>query len=471
MRSRAIREGSLGLLIIVGLGCLGGLILWLRGFQFGNKNFTTVIEFNSASGLQVGSPVRYRGVNIGKVMEIQPGPNGVDVKIQIIPEDLIIPRNVNIESNQSGFIGAASVDLTPTSEIQTSAITAKPLEPNCPGNLIICHNSRLQGRQGVTMEDFIKVGVKMADAYTDPELFESIKSVADNTAAASREATKLTRDLSDLTVTVKAELQGMSSYIRDDVGGLTQTMRTEMGGVSQTLKGEIGGLSQTLKGEIGGLSQSLKGEIGGLTTTLEREIEVVSDELVNVSNTTQSSAKEVSAAAIASANSVKEAADRITITANEINSLLDTNRSTIVATLDNISKTTQELRIAVDNLSPIINEVERGNFLENLETVSENAAEASTNLRNISRQLNDPANVSQLTETLESAQTTLQNMEKITQDVDDFTGDPLFRDNLKKLINGLGQLFSSTQELEAETQMARNLEMLLEKINSAEESQ
>ncbi len=471
MRSRAIREGSLGILIILGLGFFGGLILWLRGFQFGDKSFTTVIEFNSASGLQVGSPVRYRGVNIGKVMAIKPGPNGVDVSIQIIPADLIIPRNVVIEANQSGFIGAATVDLLPTSDIQTSAITAKPLEANCPADLIICDNSRLQGIQGVTMEDFVKVGVKMADAYTDPELFESIKAVAENTALASQEATKLTRELSDLAVTVKGELKGLSSYMREDMGGLTQTMRSEIGGVSQTLKGEIGGLSQTLKGEIGGLSQSLKGEIGGLTTSLEREIEVVSDELVSVSNTTQSSAKEVSAAAIASANSVKEAADRITITANEINVLLDSNRSTIVATLNNINQTTQELRIAVENLGPIINEVERGAFLENLETVSANAAEASANLRNISQELNNPTNISELKDTLESAQTTVENMEKITADIDDFTGDPQFRGNLKKLINGLGQLFSSTQELEQETEMAKNLELLLEKMNSVEESQ
>ena len=470
MRSRAIREGSLGLLILLGLGFFGGLVLWLRGFQFGDRSFTAVIEFNSASSLQVGAPVRYRGVNIGKVTEIKPGPNGVDVKVRITPEDLIIPRNVLIEANQSGFIGAATVDFTPTGEISTTTIAATPLEENCPAELIICDNSRLQGRQGVTMEDFVKVGVKMADAYTDPELFNSIKSIADNAALASQEATKLTRDLSDLTVTVKEELEDLSSYMREDVGGLSQTMRAEIGGVSQTLKGEIGGLSQTLKGEIGGLSQTMKGEIGGLTDSLEREIEVVSNELVSVSNTTQSSAKEVSAAAIASANSVKEAADRITITANEINALLDDNRSTIVTTLDNINESTQELKVAIDNLSPIINDVEEGNFLNNLETLSQNALEASSNLRNVSQELNDPNNISQLKETLESAQATLQNMQKITKDVDDFTGDPRFRDNLKKLINGLGQLFSSTQELKEETHKAENLEVLLEKINAAQKS-
>ncbi|NEP43154.1 MAG: MCE family protein, partial [Okeania sp. SIO2H7] len=212
MRSRAIREGSLGLLILLGLGFFGGLILWLRGFQFGDRSFTAVIEFNSASGLQVGAPVRYRGVTIGKVMQIKPGPNGVDVKIRITPADLIVPRSVNIESNQSGFIASATVDLTPTSEIATSAITAKPLDPNCPADIIICNNSRLQGRQGVTMEDFIRVGVRMADAYTDPELFNSIKSIAENAALASQEATKLSRDLSDLTVTVKDELEDLSGY-------------------------------------------------------------------------------------------------------------------------------------------------------------------------------------------------------------------------------------------------------------------
>lgn len=468
MRSRAMREGSVGLLILLGLGLFGIFALWLRGVQFGNRSYQAAIEFENAIGLQIGTPVRYRGVNVGKVVAIKPGLNRVDVMVQITSADLKISRDAIIEVNQSGFIGSSSIDITPNSDVPSTAVSANPLDKDCPQDLIICHNSRLRGVKGVVMEDFMRVGIKMADLYSDPELFASIKSIAENTAVASGEATKLTRDLSDLARTVKKELEDLSQYMRQDVGGLTQLMRNEVGGLSESLRGEIGGVSQSLRGEIGGLSETLRGEIGGLTNSLEREIEVISDELVSVSETTKESAREVSTAAIASANSVREAADRIALTAEQVNALLDNNSSTIVTTLNNINQTTEELRLAMANLSPIINDVDRGKLVENLETVSENAVETSANLRNISRQLSDPNKLSQIEDTLVSVRATLDNVEKITTDIDDLTGDDNFRNNLKNLVNGLGDLFSSTQELDQQVRSARNLELLLEEIENAE---
>jgi phospholipid/cholesterol/gamma-HCH transport system substrate-binding protein len=65
MRTRTIREGSVGLLILLGLGLLGGLVLWLRGMSLGNKTYEAIVEFKNVAGLQEGAPVRYRGVTIG----------------------------------------------------------------------------------------------------------------------------------------------------------------------------------------------------------------------------------------------------------------------------------------------------------------------------------------------------------------------------------------------------------------------
>ena len=105
MRARTIREGSVGLLILLGLGLAGGLILWLKGFNPANRSYQATVDFANTGGIQPGAPVRYRGVTVGRVTRVQPAIGSVEVDIEISSADLLIPRNVLIESNQSGFIG------------------------------------------------------------------------------------------------------------------------------------------------------------------------------------------------------------------------------------------------------------------------------------------------------------------------------------------------------------------------------
>jgi len=59
-----------------------------------------------------------------------------------------------------------------------------------------------------------------------------------------------------------------------------------------------------------------------------------------------------------------------------------------------------------------------------------------------------------LQQTLDSARVTFQNAQKITSDLDELTGDPAFRENIRQLINGLSGLVSSTQQLQQQVEVA-----------------
>lgn len=150
-------------------------------------------------------------------------------------------------------------------------------------------------------------------------------------------------------------------------------------------------------------------------------------------------------------------ARQLGLTAQEANRLLATNRSSLTTTLSNVSEASGELKGAIASLSPVLNQVKRTDILRNLETLSANAAAASANLRTFSKDFGNPNNVLLLQQTLDSARATFENTQKITSDLDELTGDPSFRVNLRKLINGLSKLVSSTQQLQQQAEIARLL--------------
>ncbi|NJK37664.1 MAG: hypothetical protein HC835_05000 [Oscillatoriales cyanobacterium RM2_1_1] len=172
--------------------------------------------------------------------------------------------------------------------------------------------------------------------------------------------------------------------------------------------------------------------------------------MTSLSSSLEQSTGEITQAAVESSKSVNQIAMQAGEIGNEVESLIVSNRDSIVSTLDGINQTTQELGRAIASLTPLITQIEQSNVVSNLETVSSNAAEASSNLRDLSKAVNDPANVILLKQTLDSARAALQNIEKITADLDDLTGDPQFRDSLRNLIKGLGNILASTETLEGQ---------------------
>jgi phospholipid/cholesterol/gamma-HCH transport system substrate-binding protein len=376
MRSRTIREGSVGLMILLGLGLFGGIVLWLRGFNPTNQSYRITLEFTEergladVSGIQPGATVRYRGIPVGRVIQARTTPNAVEVDAEIAPATLVMPKDVAIEASQSGFIGETSIDIIPQSEVPAALLSANPLAADCDTQQIVCNGSRLQGQIGVSFKKLIDTTVQFADLFSNPEFFGEIRSLTRNSSSAA--------------------------------AGVT-----------------------TLTAEVTSLSKSIKQELGSLSN-----------------------------AAATSATSVGRAADQIGLTAAQVNTLVSDNRTSLVSTLDNINQTSVQLQSLVGGLSPAI---EEGQLVANLQTLSANAAEASGNLRNLTSAVGSTENILMLQQTLDSARSTFQNAQKITADLDELTGDPAFRENLRNLVENLSGLVASTQQLQQQTQLAQAL--------------
>ena len=364
-----VREGSVGLLILGGLGLFGGLILWLRGLNPGNRSFSVTVDFATTGGVQPGSAVRYRGVTIGRINRISPDPNGVAVQIDIAPADLIIPRDSEVTVNQSGLLGETLLDIVPRKPLPDGAVAAKPLDRDCNKELILCEGSRINGTLGISTDELVRASIKFANVYSDPQFTGNINSLTKNSSDAAAQITILSKE----------------------VTGLVKSARQEVGTFSGTAK------------------------------------------------------------------SISNAADQFGLTIAQVNSLVSANRATLVSTLDNLNQTSGQLRVTVAKLSPTLDRIQQGQLIQNLETLSANAAQASTNLRDVSVSLNNPSNLTVLQQTLDSARATFQNAQKITADLDELTGDPQLRNDLRNLIKGLSGLTSSTQQLQQQAQVSQVL--------------
>jgi len=394
---RTLREGSVGLLLLLGLGAFGTIIVWLNRITPGRGAYKAIVEFNNAGGMQKGSPVRYRGVKVGSISQVQAKVNSVEVEIEITSKDLMIPHDATIEANQSGLINESIIDITPQKPLLASAVTAKPLEKDCNPSVIICNGDRLKGTIGISTDQLIRESTNFTAQYNNPKFYNNVNRVLETSATAASSVASLSRDLQSL---------------------------------SKTFQGKVGVLSDT-------------------AVTVQKATNQLSTTSAKTANQLTATASDFSVTA-------KQASRLL----NNLDNLLTTNRSSLVGALNNITETSNQLRLTVTSLSPAVNRLTQGELLKNLEILSANAAEASANLRDASKTLNDPKNTVLLQQTLDSARVTFENTQKITSDLDELTGDPKFRKNLLQLVNGLSKLVSSTQDVQQKTQVATTLDSL-----------
>lgn len=82
---KSIWEGGVGLFLVSGAFLLAFSLAWLRGFQLRSKfsKYFTVFEFDQASGICTGTPVRIRGVNVGNVVRVNPSLRNIEAIVEV----------------------------------------------------------------------------------------------------------------------------------------------------------------------------------------------------------------------------------------------------------------------------------------------------------------------------------------------------------------------------------------------------
>ncbi|WP_071525309.1 MlaD family protein [Spirulina subsalsa] len=403
--TRLMREGALGLFILMGLIAFGGFSLWLRRLTIGQDSYRVNVRFDNSNGMNIGGAVRYRGVKVGSITRIVPTTNGIAVTLEITPTDLRIPKDVLIEANQSGLISETIIDISPRSVLVNAEELEKPLSRRCNAALIICHDDEMEGVIGVSLDDAMRSMIQIGDSLTNPELLGNVTELTANASKAAEEVAKLGTELTLLSRAVRGEIRGFSGAAQSVANVAEST--TEQ--VNRTMREY-----QLTAVQLNRLVDSLNG--------------AVVENRASVSQTL---------------SSISRTSDRLSELAGTLNSTV----ATVQGRFDNVQ---------IEEL------------VQNLEQLTANSAEASANLRDMTQAFNDPANILALQRTLDSARATFENAQKITSDLDELTGNPEFRQNLLRLVNGLSGLVSSTEQLEQQIRTAQELEPVQQALEQAQ---
>jgi phospholipid/cholesterol/gamma-HCH transport system substrate-binding protein len=383
LRSKTIREGSVGLFILLGLLVFGGVIFWLRGGKFSDTSYQITVAFEDAGGLREGATVDYRGIEVGRIVDIIPGSNGVDIVIEI--ENLLkIPHEVTIETSRYGLLGETVIDIFPHKQLTDQAKLISPLSAQCPkSNLILCHNQRIKGETGAQL---VQTLTRLSQLYSSPEFYGNLNAAAANAALAGERIAALSDDLSDF---------------------------------SEDIKKDIHQVSKT------------------------------ADAFTNTANVTAENITKLT-------DEFSKTSNQINLLVVNVNDVINDNKYNFSEAIASVSDTGQkisnligELEFTVQEINSTLQETDSTKIVKNLEDFSQN-------LQEISESLNKSTNLVTLQETLDSARVTFANTAKITSDLDELTGDPEFRSNVRRLVDGLSSLLSYNEGLDKQIELAHN---------------
>jgi phospholipid/cholesterol/gamma-HCH transport system substrate-binding protein len=401
-------------MLLVSGGILIWFISWLSNFSFGGRSYRATILFPNVGGMMVGTRVSYRGVRVGQVTAITPEPEGVAVEVEISPADRLIPSNSVIEAIQSGLVGETTIDITPLQGLPVGGVKEPPLSPNCNTEVIICNKVRLQGQSALNVNTLIRSLLRISNLVSDPDLVAGFRSF---TQRASTALGGLDRFSGEAT-TALSEVRRGGTLGKFNAGMNSLESLPQVSGSLDRLSSDlssVGGLSQ----EATTLLRSLQGS-GGLRN-LDATLVEARKTLLLVGQTTE-----------------------------ELRTFLAANQNRLIATLDSIKTTSDRLQTTLTALEPILTEVQKSQIIENLNTISANAVKLSENLGNFTAYLSDPATVVTLQQLLDSSRAAFANLQKITSDVDEITGNPQLRQEIIRLIQGLSRLVSSSEQLQQE---------------------
>ncbi|MCS6782988.1 MAG: MlaD family protein [Gloeomargarita sp. SKYBB_i_bin120] len=198
--SRRQQEGFLGLFIVMTVLLLAGVWVWVEDVAFNANRYRFQVAFRHAAGLGVGSTVRLRGVEVGRVVAVEPGVNQVLVTVEIHHQGIFIPKKSHFRAQTGGLVGQPSLEISPQADLDVATVNAGPRSPDCDANLLVCQGAQVTGQTSPTFDDLVRSAANLVNQLDNSEL-------VDNMAKLTQSLGDLNQDIRRLTVEARQTLQ------------------------------------------------------------------------------------------------------------------------------------------------------------------------------------------------------------------------------------------------------------------------
>ena len=257
MADTATNHWKLGLFVLLGLGALIGALFWLGAQRFNREAIPAVTFFDeSVQGLDVGSPVKFRGVTIGTVADITIAPDhrhvqvNSDIYVDSVRklgvsigapdpevEQPFMPPNVRVQLVAAGITGVRflGVDFFDPERYPPPPL---PFEP--PWNYVPAAPSTLRSLEQAALEFANRL----------PTLGDQASVILHE----GRETLGSIRRLSDELQGEDGRLTRLMLRLEDAAGSLEQTMRDSRAGETAAALREA---SNSVTGVAGDLNTSV----------------------------------------------------------------------------------------------------------------------------------------------------------------------------------------------------------------------
>ena len=105
-------EAKVGSVSVIAFILLAYMIIHLGDFNFGDKGYQVQAVFGQVNGLKQGNVLRYAGVDVGYIKEIEVLPEGVKVTFTINP-GVKIPVGSTFRIGSDGLVGEKHINISP----------------------------------------------------------------------------------------------------------------------------------------------------------------------------------------------------------------------------------------------------------------------------------------------------------------------------------------------------------------------
>lgn len=265
-QSRRVQESLVGLFLLTGLGILGGGLLWLRGSIASANSYTLEVDLESAPGLAVGTQVRFRGVQVGRVTAVGFSPKGVRVGLRV--NNVLIPRGAVPEIRQSGLIGQAYLDFIPTAEVPEIPEGVTAFAPKCRPELVYCNGDRIAGQRAASLDDLVQAAVNFTTALERSGIIDNANTLILQT---TRTVNRLDQSLATID-SAMASFNALSTEARAElrnVAKASQAVGRAANQMSELIAVNRNTLSSALR-NIDGAARDLRTTLNALSPFIDR---------------------------------------------------------------------------------------------------------------------------------------------------------------------------------------------------------